>query len=309
MSRAAAIAGSLGRAPVVTVPVMPWRERLLDVARQEIGKPYSGPIVGQPESYRWGDPGWDCSSFVSGAVKKATGITLTAFTDAAYDQTIATALPLAGDIVFYRYLDRSQPGVTFPHMGFWLSDSLTLDCRYPPGCGEHPHVAGAELRIRRLPLADSDWLPLIDASSPAAFVASVKPYAERVSAETGLPAAIMIAMAINETGYGRYALGNNFFGIKADSNWTGPTTGEVGTWEDYGNGPVQISDVFRAYPDPADSFRDFARFLQENRRYAAAWIVRAHPEAFIQAIIDAGYATDPQYVSKILRIARSWQLL
>jgi len=58
----------------------------------------------------------------------------------------------------------------------------------------------------------------VDNSSPEAFIRSVAPYAQRVSAATGIPAEALIGMAANETGYGRFAEGNNLFGIKG----TGP---------------------------------------------------------------------------------------
>ena len=63
-------------------------ERVLQFGRAEIGKPYCGPMVGQPDSTRYGDPGWDCSSFSSGMYSRATdgAVQLTAYTDAAYDQ-------------------------------------------------------------------------------------------------------------------------------------------------------------------------------------------------------------------------------
>lgn len=129
-----------------------WWDRALALGMGELGKPYDGPVVGRPEATRWGRPGYDCSSFVSDMVRKATGITLTAFTDAAYDQLEPTFEPLPGDVVFYRYADPSQPGVRYPHMGFWLSAEETLDCRYPGGVAVNPHVTGAALEVRTLPL-------------------------------------------------------------------------------------------------------------------------------------------------------------
>ena len=123
---------------------------MLDAARGEIGKPYSGPLVGQPESFRWGDPGWDCSSFVAGAYARF-GVCLTAYTDAIYDQTdpIAEAAAVPGDIVLYRYDDPGQPGCRFPHTGLWLSTVQTLDCRWPAGVEIRGHLVTAR-EIRRV---------------------------------------------------------------------------------------------------------------------------------------------------------------
>lgn len=117
-------------------------DRVIELGKAEIGKPYSGPIVGQPDSYRYGNPGYDCSSFVSEMYKRATNgaVKLVPFTDALVNQCTAQATPQAGDIVLYHYIDSSQPGVYWPHTGIWLSATEVLDARYPQGVGIHPHV-------------------------------------------------------------------------------------------------------------------------------------------------------------------------
>lgn len=111
---------------------------LLDTAQAEIGKPYSGPLsdIG---GGRFGDPGFDCSSFVAWCYAQNGVPGLTAFTDAMYAQTDPIDSPSPGDLVFYRYQDAAQPGVTFPHMALWIgSDSLTIDSKYPTGVSVHP---------------------------------------------------------------------------------------------------------------------------------------------------------------------------
>jgi LysM repeat protein len=118
-------------------------DRVLQFGHAEQGKPYCGPMVGQPDSMRHGNPGWDCSAFVSGMYFKATGgmIRLTPYTDAAYDQTVPVDHPYPGHIVFYRYDDHdATTSSRFPHMGLWLSDGQTLDCRYPNGVGRNSHL-------------------------------------------------------------------------------------------------------------------------------------------------------------------------
>lgn len=88
---------------------------------------------------------------------------------------------------------------------------------------------------------------------------------------------------------------NNFFGIKASSQWKGKTitlqTGEVV------NGKrVTVPGVFRVYDSPKDSFSDFVSFLKTNPRYTTAGVFTATtPEQQAERIAAAGYATDPQY--------------
>lgn len=142
----------------------------------------------------------------------------------------------------------------------------------------------------------------IDASSPDRFLATAAPYAQQVEQETGIPARIMLGIAANETGYGKSAPGNNFFGIKGANLQTGATFTSP-TWEVEGGKRVNTTANFRAYADPADSFRDFADFLQSNPRYGPALQRTSDPEAFIRAVHAAGYATDPNWSNQVLSIA------
>lgn len=116
------------------------RRRVIALGKLETGKRYAGPVIGEPDSYRWGNPGWDCSSFVSAMYDRATNgqVKLVPFTDAAIKQCDWVQTPQPGDIVFYNYDD--DQGVEWPHMGIWLSPTEVLDARYGPGVGIHPHV-------------------------------------------------------------------------------------------------------------------------------------------------------------------------
>jgi len=162
---------------------------------------------------------------------------------------------------------------------------------------------GAVLRPTQMPNVQ------VDPTSPDAFVRSVTPAARYIEAQTGIPASAMVAMAANETGYGKYAAGNNLFGIKGQ----GPAGGTASrTWEDYGRGPQTITDTFRAYNNATESFNDFVDFLRSNPRYQPL-LAQVRPgsamtaEQFAQGLKDAGYMTDPAYVSKINSLARQWQ--
>lgn len=141
--------------------------RVITLGKAEIGKRYAGPIVGEPDSYRWGDPGWDCSSFVSAMFARATDnqIKLTPYTETAYRECEWVKQPVPGCIVFYHYTD--DQNIQWPHMGIWLSKDEVLDARYGKGVGIHPHVTpvgpDAQGRFRRtmLPkgLANVDVTP------------------------------------------------------------------------------------------------------------------------------------------------------
>jgi cell wall-associated NlpC family hydrolase len=116
--------------------VRTFAQGVVNDVMQEEGKPYSGPAaeIPGPDADRWGTPGWDCSSLVAGVFAKQ-GVKLTPYTDAAYDQTFALepADQKAGDIVFYKYDDPSQPGVAYPHMGIYLGNGFMADASYSNG--------------------------------------------------------------------------------------------------------------------------------------------------------------------------------
>ncbi|MCC6191372.1 MAG: glucosaminidase domain-containing protein [Anaerolineales bacterium] len=146
----------------------------------------------------------------------------------------------------------------------------------------------------------------VDRSSREAFIRSIRPYAEEAQRRTGIPADIMIAINLNEQGWQHEAPGGNLFGIKGSNPRTGANTGPVATWEDYGQGRVNIQDTFRAYDSPAESYEDFGNFLWDNARYANALKVLKETgdgAAFLREVHRAGYATDPLWSDKVLRIA------
>jgi hypothetical protein len=76
------------------------------------------------------------------------GLPIRSFTDWIYEDTIECTDPGKGDIVLYEYQD-DRPN-RFPHVGFYIDENQTLDCRGGQGVGYHPHVKGATLYLRRV---------------------------------------------------------------------------------------------------------------------------------------------------------------
>lgn len=139
----------------------------------------------------------------------------------------------------------------------------------------------------------------------AEWVASLMPGAEPTARKLGISPEAIIAQAALETGWGRSAIGNNIFGVKAHGGWTGKTQ-DVSTWEHVDGRDVQIMDRFRDYDSVADSFADHFAFLEQNSRYAKAGVfAKAGDEAYFLALQRAGYATDPAYAAKLGSILRT----
>ena len=120
--------------------------------------------------------------------------------------------------------------------------------------------------------------------------------AKNVESTYGIPWKVTYAQAALETWYGKSAPGNNYFGIK----WG---TGKALTTKEFVNGSyVQINANFRTYNSMQESFDDYGKLLNNNSRYKNAFNFKDDPEKFLSAIIASGYATDPAYVSKAVKI-------
>ncbi|WP_261885398.1 flagellar assembly peptidoglycan hydrolase FlgJ [Vibrio pomeroyi] len=143
--------------------------------------------------------------------------------------------------------------------------------------------------------------------SPESFVISMKPYAEKAASALGVDSSLLLAQAALETGWGskmvKNSLGNsnNLFNIKADRSWKGDKVATQ-TLEFHGKTAVKESASFRSYSNFEDSFNDYVKFLNENPRYKTALQHQGNSENFIKGIHQAGYATDPNYADKVLRV-------
>jgi flagellar protein FlgJ len=59
---------------------------------------------------------------------------------------------------------------------------------------------------------------------------------------------------------------------------------------------------FRSYDSLGESFNDYADFLTSSPRYADVLKQGGNAEHYVEALQEAGYATDPAYAQKIKRI-------
>jgi len=140
------------------------------------------------------------------------------------------------------------------------------------------------------------------------FLNKMMAHASVASQSTGMPPALMLSQAALESGWGKREIkdlngtnSHNLFGIKAGGNWKGKVAEAMTT--EYINGVKQKRiEKFRAYDNYADSFKDFANLIKSNPRYQQVIANVHHPEAYANALQNAGYATDPQYAKKLLNV-------
>lgn len=140
------------------------------------------------------------------------------------------------------------------------------------------------------------------------FVRRMTPHAVQASQETGVPTHLVMGQAALESGWGRREIrlsdgstSFNLFGIKAGGNWNGKVA-EVVTTE-YRNGIANKQvDKFRAYSSYTEAFSDYAHLLRDNPRYAQVLQSGQGSPELAHALQRAGYATDPDYADKLVKV-------
>ena len=148
-------------------------------------------------------------------------------------------------------------------------------------------------------------------SSQDEFVATMLPMAKAAAARIGVDPKYLVAQAALETGWGKSVMraedgssSHNLFGIKATGSWQGPQARAI-TSEFKGGQMVKETADFRSYDSYQDSFHDLVTLLQSNDRYKEVVKSADNPEQFVRELQKAGYATDPDYASKISQIAKT----
>lgn len=118
----------------------------------------------------------------------------------------------------------------------------------------------------------------------------------------GIPASITLAQGLLESRAGQSTLatlGNNHFGIKCHNEWEGDTLLRN---DDAAN------ECFRSYASAAESFEDHSRFLL-RKRYAPLFKNDVTDyAAWAKGLKKCGYATDPNYASRLITIIERYSL-
>lgn len=145
------------------------------------------------------------------------------------------------------------------------------------------------------------------------FLADIAPWAAEAGQRLGVAPQILSAQAALESGWGQRPLrqgdgrdSHNLFGVKAGGGWQGDTT-EAVTTEFEGDAAIKRSERFRSYAGTGEAFRDFTRLLADSPRYQAALNTGNDVRAYARALVRGGYATDPAYADKLVRLAAQVQ--
>ncbi len=135
------------------------------------------------------------------------------------------------------------------------------------------------------------------------YVENYSPYAIQNMRMYKIPASITLAQGILESGSGNSELArksNNHFGIKCGSNWTGGKT--------YHDDDAE-NECFRTYKTVLDSYNDHSEFLTKNKRYSNLFILKIDDyKSWAKGLSKAGYATNPNYASRLITIIEELKL-
>jgi flagellum-specific peptidoglycan hydrolase FlgJ len=149
--------------------------------------------------------------------------------------------------------------------------------------------------------------PTDEPATHQAFINAVAPGAIASQRTYGVPAAVTIAQAIEESDWGHSLLASkdhNLFGMKG----TGPAGSDSLPTQEYENGQwITTTAPFRVYHNFAESIDDHGRLLADSGYYQQAMAVRRAPNAFASALTGV-YATDPQYGAKLISLMRQHNL-
>jgi Mannosyl-glycoprotein endo-beta-N-acetylglucosaminidase len=151
------------------------------------------------------------------------------------------------------------------------------------------------------------FLPKLQAQSTetaaAKYIEKYKAIAIQEQVRVGIPASITMAQALLESAFGGSMLateGNNHFGIKCKSTWTGETI----LHDD-----DAMSECFRKYNNAQESYLDHSNHLKNNRRYSFLFDIPLNKYSeWATGLRKAGYATDPNYAKRLIDLIEKYKL-
>lgn len=134
------------------------------------------------------------------------------------------------------------------------------------------------------------------------YIAKYREMAIEQQIKHRIPAAITMAQGLLESSAGQSELAvkaNNHFGIKCAGDWVGRT---------YTHDDETINECFRQYASAADSYEDHSLFLQRKRYESLFALPLADYKGWAHGLKACGYATDPKYADKLIRIIELYNL-
>lgn len=138
-------------------------------------------------------------------------------------------------------------------------------------------------------------------SASQTYIEKFKDNAIRIMHETGVPASIILGVAMHESGSGKSAIAqnlNNQFGVKGG-----------GTVVYYKNNK-KVKSAYKRYDSVLDSFNDFARIMTERKQFShlADKFTQYDYKGWAKGIQRSGYASSRKWASQVLGIINKYKL-
>jgi len=149
-------------------------------------------------------------------------------------------------------------------------------------------------------------LPFLMASAqkntPQSYIDKFKQDAIRIMHETGVPASIVLGVAMHESGCGNSALAknlNNQFGVKGGTHIVY-----------YNRHNKKVNTAYKRYESVYDSFQDFARIMTERSEFSGLSENLTHfdYQGWAHGIQKHGYAHDRRWSKYVLGIINKYHL-
>lgn len=134
------------------------------------------------------------------------------------------------------------------------------------------------------------------------YIWQYKDIARAQQMEHGIPASITMAQALLESSAGQSELAvnaRNHFGIKCTSSWEGKC---------YKHDDDRAQEDFRIYDSVPQSYEDHSQFLRRTRYQSLYTIPISDYRGWAHELRKCGYATDPKYPEKLIRLIELYKL-
>lgn len=138
-------------------------------------------------------------------------------------------------------------------------------------------------------------------NTSASYIEKFKDNAIEIMHQSGIPASIILGIAMHESGSGNSAIAqnlNNQFGMKG------------GTTSVYYKNKKKVKSAYKSYDSILDSFQDFARVITEKKKFAhlADQLTTTDYVGWVKGIERAGYASSKKWGRQVLAIIDKYNL-
>lgn len=133
------------------------------------------------------------------------------------------------------------------------------------------------------------------------YIEKFKDNAVAIMHQSGIPASIILAIAMHESANGNSAIAqnlNNQFGMKG------------GSTSIYYKNKKKVRSAYKQYETISDSFNDFARIMTEKKKFShlSTQFTQYDYLGWVKGIQRAGYASSKKWGSQVLALINKYDL-